>query len=97
MKEKSKPVTRKPSKAAKTATKSKTARIAAETVAADEGRLVAVLRQLVRICGDMRDLLAEIRDLLAERRKEGGEAEAEPDAGVETVIVAETEDGEDFE
>jgi hypothetical protein len=48
---------------------------------------------LVATSGEMRDLLAEIRDLLAEREKR---AQEEPEAGVEAVIVAESEGGKDL-
>jgi len=51
---------------------------------------------LVAITADMRGLLTEIRDLLAEGLEEEDGAEAQPEEGVEAVILAETRDNEDL-
>jgi len=100
-----KPVTKKPSKAAKPAAKKQTAKparakpIPVKNAAAQETMnqdMLAGLAELVRITSDMRELLAEIRDLLAEGMEEE-EAEEEPEEGVGTMIIAETEGGEDLE
>lgn len=48
--------------------------------------------ELVRISGDMRDLLAEIRNLLAEGAAQQGAVQEERGAGLETVIIAESEE-----
>ena len=97
MKTKAKAVARKPSKAAKPLPRKRAVQPArarptsVETVAvleaADRDTLAVALGELVGIAGDMRELLTEIRDLLAE-----GAAEEEPEEGIETVVVTETED-----
>jgi hypothetical protein len=48
------------------------------------------------ITAEMRDLLTEIRNLLAERLEEEEGAEAQPEEGVEAVILAETRENEDL-
>ena len=69
-----------------------------KTAGAQEAINQGLLAELVVIAGDMRELLSEIRNLLAEGAVEGAEAEAEeePQEGFGTVIIAETEGGEDL-
>jgi hypothetical protein len=99
MKRKSKTVAKKLGQATgKVAKKSTVGRlrsrpITSETAAANQDMFVAALGELVRISGEMRDLLVEIRDLLAE----GAQQEDQAQEGVDTVIVAETEPEEDVE
>jgi len=103
---KMKPVTKKPSKAAKPVARMQTAKparakpIPLKTATAQEATnqdMLAGLVELVRITSDMRELLTEIRDLLAEGMEEEEEAEEEPEEGVGTLIIAETGGGEDLE
>ena len=71
--------------------------IPTETTAANQDIFVAALGELVGISGDMRTLLVEIRDLLAKGAEQEGEVQEEPGAGVEAVIVAETESEDDVD
>jgi len=71
--------------------------ISTETAATNQDMLFATLGELVGISGDIRELLIEIRDLLAEGAEQEGQAPEERGAGVEAVIIAETEPGEDIE
>ena len=103
MKRKSKAVAKKSSRASDKLAKKRMSRpvqsrtTPTETAAANQDRFVGVLAELVRIAGDMRDLLVEIRDLLAESAEQEGQAQEEREPGVEAVIVAETESEEDLE
>src|SRR5262249_27233301 len=71
--------------------------VPADTAAANQDMLIAAVKELVRIGGDMRDLLAEIRNLLAEGAEQQGGTQEERAAGVEAVIIAESEGEEDEE
>jgi len=99
MKRKSKAVAKKSSQATEKDAKKRAVRrvrsgpIPAGTAAINQDMFFAALGELVRISGDMRDLLVEIRDLLAE----GAQQEDQAQEGVDTVIVAEPEPEEDVE
>jgi hypothetical protein len=103
MKRKSKAVAKKSSQATEKVAKRRTIKqvrsrpIPTESAAANQDMFVAALGELVEISGDMRTLLVEIRDLLAEGAEQEDQAQEEREAGVETVIVAETEPEEDLE
>jgi hypothetical protein len=103
MKRKSKTVAKKPSQATGKVAKKRTVRrvpsrpIPTKTAAANQDMFAAALGELLEISGNMRDLLVEIRDLLAESAEQADQAQEERAAGVETLIVAETEPEEDFE
>jgi hypothetical protein len=97
MKKKSKAVAKKPSQATEKVAKKRSGPIPTETTAANQDMFVAAIRELVGISGDIRDLLVEIRDLLAEGAEQEGQRQEERGAGVEAVIVAETEPEEDVE
>ena len=102
MKRKSNTVAKKPPRVAKV-TKKGTRRqpsarsVPADTAAANQDMLVAAATELVRISGDMRDLLAEIRNILAEGAEQHGGAQEAHGTGLETVIVAQSEGEEDEE
>jgi len=101
MKTKPKTIVKRVSQVTEKVAKKKTARrmesrpIPTKTAATYQDMFVAALGELVEITGDMRGLLIEIRDLLAEGAEQ--EAEEGQGAGVEAVILAETEPEEDLQ